>query len=230
MAKTEFVYAMVDGQSVKMSVKEWKAMIEEKQKTRRGKKRFLKPSKKQTEKKEKKVISEMAEEVESLIKQFAVLKSVQVYKDHAYRSWGTIANTILSFKDIKTPMVDYCVRFNELNSIIEEVKMMAKGNEKAVYQYIQKMSWKLEDMVEDLQNMMTAIRESGVLSHYKDHEAINGKGRQLGLGTVVTKCQKAMPKINETIEVLKNIAEEGVSVEHYAEHVSFKAKKRLGLT
>lgn len=228
--KNEYVYVMIDGQSVKMAVKEWKAMIEEKQKARRGKKRFLKTTKKTKTKKEKKAISEMAEEVEKLIKEVTILKSVQVYKDHAYRSWGTIANTILGFRGIKIPMTDYCVKFNELNAIIEEVKVMAKGNEKAVYQYIEKMSWKLQDMIDDLKEMMSAIRESGVLTHYKDHECINGKGRQLGLGTVVKKCQKAMPKIEEIVETLKAIANEGVSVEHYAEHLSYTSRKRLGIS
>ena len=58
-----------------------------------------------------KEVSMMAEEVEKLIKPLSVLKSVQVYRNHAYRSWGTIANEILSYKGISKPMAMYCVRF-----------------------------------------------------------------------------------------------------------------------
>ena len=104
----------------RMTVKEWKERIIAKQKTRRGKKRFLDLKPKKTEKKEKE-ISLIASEIEKMLKPMITLKSVQVYKNHAYRSWGTIANEILAHKGISKPMAEYCVRIGELNKLIEDI-------------------------------------------------------------------------------------------------------------
>lgn len=175
---------------------------------------------------EKKEISLVAEEIGNLIKQVGVLKSVQVYRNHAYRSWGTIADEILAYRGIRKPMNVYCVRFGEMNTLIEEVEKMSKRNEKAAYQFVEKIAWKLDDMKTSLSEMMSAVNESEVCNRFKNHEAINGKGRQLGLGTIVKKCSKAMPKIEEIIERLKEIAYNGVDVMNYGSHMSFRTKKR----
>lgn len=212
----------------KMTIKAWKEMVAEKQKTRRGKKRFLKATKKKAmpKKKETTKISEMSKEIEKLITEISVLKSVEVYKHHAYRSWGTIANQILGFEEISTPMTSYCVNFNEFNKLVNEIKKIAEKNEKAVYQYVEKLAWKMEDMKQDIIAIMDAVKESGVCSQFKNHEAINGKGRQLGLGTVITKCYKAIPKIDDTIEHLKKTANEGIDILDYEKVLSFSERKR----
>lgn len=217
-------YIVVNGE--RMTIKEWKSMVAEKQKTRRGKKRFLDLSKPKKEKKEENGINVIAEEIEKLIKAMTVLKSVQVYKNHAYRSWGTIANEILMHKGISRPMSSYCVRFGEFNKLIEDIQGMSKNNEKDIFQYLDKAAWKLDDMKNDILSMINGVEESGVCERFKGHEAIYGEGRQLGLSTVVKKCLNGISDIEHIISTLKKYADEGVDPFSYGEHMSLKARAR----
>lgn len=210
----------------KMTVKEWKERIIAKQKTRRGKKRFLDLKPKKTEKKEKE-ISLIASEIEKMLKPMITLKSVQVYKNHAYRSWGTIANEILAHKGISKPMAEYCVRLGELNKLIEDIQEMAKKNEKSAYQYIEKMAWKLDDMKQDILNIINGVENSGVCERFKDHEAIYGEGRQLGLRTVVMKSLNTIGELEGVIARLKEIADNGVDPFKYGEHMTAKSRARV---
>jgi hypothetical protein len=221
---SENEYIVVDG--VKMTIKQWKAMVAEKQKERKGKKRFLKAEKKPKKEEKVKEIDAIALEIESMLKQMGTLKSVQVYRTHAYRSWGTIANEILSYHGIRKPMTAYCVKFGELYELLTEIQKMAKNNEKAAYQYVEKMAWKLDDMKLNITDMMKAVNESEVCIRFKNHEAINGKGRQLGLGTIVTKCYKTIGQIESTINDLKRIADNGTDPFHYRDHMSPRTRAR----
>lgn len=224
MAKvSENNYIIVDG--VKMTIKEWKISVAEKQKTRRGKKRFLDLKPKKTEKKEKE-ISLIAEQIEKMLKPMITLKSVQVYKNHAYRSWGTIANEILAHRAISKPMSEYCVKLGELNKLIEDIQEMAKKNEKAAYQYVEKIAWKLEDMKQNIIEIIKGVEASGVCERFKGHEAIYGKGRQLGLQTVVRKCLKTISEVEDVIGTLQKIADEGVDPFKYGEHMTPKQRAR----
>ena len=210
----------------RMTVKEWKERIIAKQKTRRGKKRFLDLKPKKTEKKEKE-ISLIASEIEKMLKPMITLKSVQVYKNHAYRSWGTIANEILAHKGISKPMAEYCVRLGELNKLIEDIQEMAKKNEKAAYQYVEKMAWKLDDMKQDILNIIKGVENSGVCERFKDHEAIYGEGRQLGLRTVVMKSLNTIGELEGVIARLKEIADNGVDPFKYGEHMTARSRARV---
>lgn len=200
---------------VKMKLSEYKAL-------RKSKETVKKPTKKNTVKE----ISAVAIEVENMLKQMSTLKSVQVYKNHAYRSWGTIANEILAYHGIRKPMAEYCVRFGELNTLLTDIQKMAKRNEKAAYQYVDKMAWKLDDMKTNIIDMMKAVEESEVCRRFKNHEAINGKGRQLGLGTIIDKCLNMIGQLENTIEELKKIADNGTDPFHYGEHMSPRTRAR----
>lgn len=201
-------------------------MTKEEYKSYRASKDNVPNKKKAKAKKQAKEISAVALEIENMLKQMGTLKSVQVYKNHAYRSWGTIANEILAYHGIRKPMAEYCVRFGELNCLLEEIQKMAKRNEKAAYQYVDKMAWKLDDMKTNIVDMMRAVNESEVCKRFEHHEAINGKGRQLGLGTIVNKCYGALSKIEETIKELKRIADEGTDPFAVGDHMSARTRAR----
>ena len=109
MAKvSEDSLIVVNGE--KMTIKAWKQMVAEKQKDRRGKKRFLKNDKPKKTEKQEKEISIVAEEIEKMMKPITALKSFSAYYDHAYRQWGTIANEILGHRKIRPHFVRYRVK------------------------------------------------------------------------------------------------------------------------
>lgn len=217
-------YIIVNGE--RKTIEQWKEEVKTKQKERRGKKRFLDLSKPKKQKKETKEIGVVAEEIEKLLKPIITLKSIQVYKNHAYRSWGKIANEIFSHKGISKAMSAYCVKFGELNKLVEDIQMMAKGNEKAAYQYVDKIAWKLDDMKRDIVEIIKATEESGVCERYKGHEAIYGEGRQLGLQTVITKSLATISEVEEVIATLQDIADKGTDPFSYGNHMSAKSRAR----
>lgn len=200
---------------VKMTLAEYKAS-----------KKVAKPKKKKAKPKEMGVV---ASEIEGMLKSMTALKSIQVYKNHAYRSWGTIANEILAYRGISKPMNLYCVKYRELMSLLEDVQKIAKRNESTVFQYIDKMAWKLDDMRININDMIKAINESGVCQRFKNHEAINGKGRQLGLGTITIKSLKTMQSIDNAIKRLKEIADNGIDAMEYESHLSFNQRVKMRL-
>ena len=217
-------YIIVNGE--RKTIEQWKEEVKTKQKERRGKKRFLDLSKPKKQKKETKEIGVVAEEIEKLLKPIITLKSIQVYKNHAYRSWGKIANEIFSHKGISKAMSAYCVKFGELNKLVEDIQTMAKGNEKAAYQYVDKIAWKLDDMKRDIVEIIKATEESGVCVRYKGHEAIYGEGRQLGLQTVITKSLATISEVEEVIATLQDIADKGTDPFSYGNHMSAKSRAR----
>jgi len=225
MAKTnENEYIIVNG--IKMTIKQWKGDVAAKQKERRGKKRFLDLSKPKKVKKEEKEISIVAEEINKLLKPITILKSMSSYYDHAYRMWGTIANEILQHRKIRPHFVFCRVKISELERLVDDIQNMAKGNEKAAYQYVEKVAWKIEDIKTHITDIMKGAAESGLLEAYKSHECINGKGRRLGLQTLANKSLKAISQLEDVIGTLQKVADEGTDPFKYGDHMSAKARAR----
>jgi hypothetical protein len=223
MAKeTDFI--IVNG--VKMTIGDWKKSVTEKQKERRGKKRFLKIEKPKKEVKETKEISAVAEEIENLLKPITTLKSLAAYYDHAYKQWGTIGKQILEHHKIRPHFVFYRAALRDLEKLLDDIQMMSKKNEKAAYQFVEKTAWKAEDIKTHINNIMSGAAESGLLEAYKTHECINGKGRRLGLRTLANKSLKSVSQLEDAIEALKKIADNGVDPMNYGEHMTARTRAR----
>ena len=223
MAK-ETDYIIVNG--VKMTIEDWKKSVIEKQKERRGKKRFLKIEKPKKEVKTKKEIVEVAEEIENLLKPITTLKSLAAYYDHAYKQWGTIGKQILEHHKIRPHFVFYRAALRDLEKLLDDIQMMSKKNEKAAYQFVEKTAWKAEDIKTHINNIMSGAAESGLLDAYKAHECINGKGRRLGLRTLANKSLKSVSQLEDAIEALKKIADNGVDPMNYGEHMTARTRAR----
>ena len=119
---------------VTMTMEDYKRQLKEQ-------KAATKKATKKRAKKTTKEVSEIAAEVEKIVKSLKVLKSLCAYYDHAYRQWGTIANEILKQREIRAPFVFYRTKIDEVEQIINDIEKCSKRNEKAVYQYIEKLSW-----------------------------------------------------------------------------------------
>ena len=113
-----------------------------------------------------------------------------------YRQWGTIANEILENRKIAPHFIKYRVNVTELDSIVSDVQKMTKRNEKAAYQYVEKITWKLEDIKEHITNLMKGAVDSGLMELYKNEECINGKGKDLD-------CRHWLAKHSRRLDNLK---------------------------
>lgn len=215
-------YIIVNG--VNMTEKEYKAYVKEiKAKNAPKKTKKAKPKASDVNTKE---INEVAMEINNMLKPITTLKSFSAYYDHAYRQWGTIGKQILEHRYIRPHFVFFRVALRELNDLVKEIQKLSKRNEKAAYQYVEKMTWKLDDIKTHLTNVMNGVKKSGYLEAYKNHEAINGNGRRLGLQTLAYKSMDAITQIEKVIKALKEIADNGVDVFNEGAHMSPRTRAR----
>lgn len=214
-------YIEING--VKMTEKEYKEFRSQKlaEKAKKVKKPKRKPKDINTRE-----ISAVALQIEKMLKPLTTLKSFSAYYDHAYRQWGTIARDILNLREIRPHFVFYRVKVRELEVLLGDIQKMAKRNERAAYQYVEKMAWKLDDIKTDINNISKGVNTSGVIQQHRNHECINGTGRRLGLATLMGRTFKAISEIEDVIGTLQKIADNGVDVMNEGAHMSPRARAR----
>lgn len=207
---------------VRMTLNEYK------KRQRAAKAKDKKPGQRQPRKEEDmREIVCVSDTIVRMLRPITALKSFSAYYDNAYKQWGTISNDILGNRKIRPHFVHYRAAMRELDTLITEVQKCAKRNEKAAYQFVERISWKLEDISELIGKIMKGAHDSGVLEIYGNHEAINGKGRRLGLQTLVGKAHKAIQQLKEITDECRKIADEGVEAFDEIAHLSLRSRSRL---
>ena len=201
---------------VSMTLGEYKKQLQEK--------RGVKPTKRAKRVNE---VSEVSKEIEAIVKQITILKSLSAYWDNGYRQWGNIAKEILNLRYIRPHFVHYRLKVSELQVLMAEIEKLSKRSETSVYQYVEKLSWKLDDIKTDITNIMQGVDRCGVLSQFKGHECINGNGRRLGLNVLMRKASKALSEIETAVKTLEDIAKDGADIMTLQERLSPKAYRRL---
>ena len=188
--------------NVKMSVKEFKAM----QKANAKKK---KTSKKVTS------ITILPSEIKTMMQNVKVLKSLVACHTHGYRQWGTIATLLMGLREIKSPFNNLVINTKQAIRLIEKINKIAKENDKDVFQYVKKLSWKLDDVKNELDELVKGINSSGVCHQFGKHECINGTGKRLGLRILTQRSYKTITELGYICAKLDNIEKQGMDIFEY---------------
>lgn len=193
---------MVGG--VKMTVKEFKEKYQKKNSKPRKKAR------RHTS------VTILPSELKEMAKGLRTLKSFVAYYEHGYRQWGNITKLIVSdINGIKTPFLRVVVDTKQATNLLSDIKEMAKKNDNDVFQFVRKLSWKLDDVKNGLDKLTTAISRSGVLDRFGSHECINGTGRRLGLQTLMSRTYGTLKNLNAICVSLEMISDNGADVSEY---------------
>ena len=112
-----------------------------------------------------------------------------------------------------------------MEQTINEITDIAKRNQKAVFAFVRKLSWQLEDTKEHMQKLYNGVTSSGVIEAFGNHEAINGEGRRLGLRILMIRTFKAVQDLENVIKRLQTIADTGVDIVDIQDHLSTRAVK-----
>lgn len=211
-------YVVIGGK--KMTMKEYRKYKKEKDaiiqsKLSKKKQREINKAKREAKKKRETEVTMLPGIVKNIVKNAGPIKSLAAYYDNAYRQWGTIANLILELPEIDEPFRLFRVDAYQIVDAIKEISEVAKGNEKAVFHYVQKLSWKLDNARGKMKILYNGVVSSGVLDQFKDKECINGEGRRLGLRILMTRTFKSLDNIEKAIGELNNIAKEGLGAFEY---------------
>ena len=228
--ENKVTYIVVGGK--KMTKQEWKKYKKEQDaiiqsKLTKKKQREIQRAKREAKKKRETEITILPEIIKGIVKSAGPIKSLCSYYDNAYRMWGTIANTILKQPEIEAPFILFRSDAYELNRLISEISDIAKGNEKAVFAYIQKLSWTLDNARNKMKSLYSGVIASGVLEQFKNKECINGEGRRLGLNILMTRTFKSMDAMEKAIAELGRIAHNGLSPEEYRTDVLERAYRTI---
>lgn len=163
-------------------------------------------------------------DIKALMKNVKVLKSITAYYHHGYRQWGRIAKSIITAPTIASPFLNVVLRTKEVNDKIAEIETIGKKGEKAVFQYVEKLQYLLDDLQKHLDDLLFSITKSGVLSSaIQQHECISGEGRRLGLRILVQRGDKAISEIGRIIATLGEITRNGVDPMHYTQNGKLSA-------
>jgi len=184
-----------------------------------------KQPKKRKAKKRETEITILPAEIKTMLKCAKVMKSLSAYYDHGYRQWGRICRDIINLKEISPHFVLYRSKATEVEQTINDIADIAKRNQKAVFAFVRKLSWQLEDTKEHMQKLYKGATSSGVIEAFGNHEAINGEGRRLGLRILMIRTFKAVQDLENVIKRLQAIADTGVDVFDIHNHLSDRAVK-----
>lgn len=211
-------YIVINGQ--RMTMDEYKKY--KKQKTKelqaklsKKKQREIARAKREKKKKRETEITILPGTIKSIVRNAGPIKSLSAYYDNAYRQWGTIASMILNLPEIERPFVLFRADATDIVKTIGEISEIAKGNEKAVFSYVQKLSWKLDNIRTKMKMLYSGVVNSGVLERFDDKECINGTGRRLGLRILMSRTFDSIDAIDEAIKELNSIAKNGLDISEY---------------
>lgn len=165
-------------------------------------------------------------EISVLMKGAKVMRSLSAYYDWSYKQWGRIAKTIIHCNEIDPHFLHYRINAREANAIIEDIKNIGKKGEKDVYQYIQKLSYKMDDIRANLAALYNGVKDSGVCKQFRHHEAINGNGKRLGLQILMDRVFDALGEIDSIIDRLNKLSE-GVDILSIEDTMTLKDINRL---
>lgn len=188
MGASDFV--LVNG--VKMTTKEYKEMM----KAKLGITNKPKPKRR---KKQETEIRILGSDIRYMVKSVKLINSLSAYYDNAYRQWGVIGRDLVNHRDIRPHFVLYRMKAREITNKLNDITDMAKRNSKAIYQEIENLSYKLDDIKQIIDNLSSGIVKSGLMDLYKDKEFICGAGRRLGIQTLVSRSCMAIKQINDVI-------------------------------
>jgi hypothetical protein len=167
---------------------------------REYKKQSRKAQKAKKQAKEISAIRLLPQEINYLMKQVKVIKSLGAYYDNGYKQWGVkCRDFVIKHQDIEKHFLNFYMRSKELFALSNEIEKISKANDKAVFQYVQKFTWKLQDLQLIMENLCKGVSKSGVMEHFKDYEFINGQNRRLGLKVLIKRSSKAIDELYQII-------------------------------
>lgn len=190
-----------------MAQKEYKRMLRAKG--------VIKPKKKV--KKEVTDIQLQTLDIRGLMNGVRTLKSFDAYYHNGYRQWGRIAKDVIhNNSEISRPFVQYVAKFDEIEAIMNEVEKVGLRSEKAVYQLMETLSYRLDDMVQILTDLSSAISRNNILYLYGEHKFVNETGRRLGLRELMSRVCHTIIDMQKIIDKCCDYSKQGINIFDYS--------------
>lgn len=186
---------IVNGQAV--SLKEYKKSM-----------RAKNPQKKSSKKKQTSEIKILPKDIHAMMNKVRLIKSLNAYYDNGYRQWGNICKRILNLKEIRVPFVAFRVKARDLDRITADINELSKKNSKAVYDFVRRLSYLLEDISDCIKELGEAVSKCDLINLHSEHECINGHGRRLGLKVLISRTYSSTQELKKIVSDLQYYADQ----------------------
>ena len=161
-----------------------------------------------------------ADEIKRMLKSVRTMKSFNSYYKNGYRQWGTAFNDIVKNNYLDKHFVRYAVKYREIDNLVKEINEIASKSEKAVYQKLEQLSWKIDDIIAIIDSLTKEVSKQNVCQRYKDEKCIFERGRRLGLRVILSRTFKAICDLQTISFKCKDISKSGVNPFEYSDKVS----------
>lgn len=131
-------------------------------------------------------------EVKELVKGVKLLSSLKAYHRNGYRQWGNIHTQIVGLNGIRQPFSQFNAKYWEIKDIMTKIENVGGKSEKAVYQYMEKLGYLLDDMIEIIKELSLGISRNDVCQVFKNEKAIFENGRRLGLKELMSRVCRTL--------------------------------------
>lgn len=193
----EAIYITVNG--VPMTLKQYRAY-----KASKSPKKVIR--KRKTFVTDKDIIKDISSEINALYKRVKVIESLKCFYNNGYRQWGTSFNFVVNIKDIRTPLVKFIMVAKEVTPMLQEIEMLSKKGSKSVFQIIENLAYKLDDVKISLKNLCDGVNKSEVVYGLSNRPCIYEKDRRLGLSILMARSHSALTEMDEIISRLKEMS------------------------
>lgn len=158
--------------------------------------------------------SQMYDKVQKLIKSAAPLESLYTFKEHSYRSYGTIANEMM--QPFEKEYVQFSILYRKMRQTMHKIELYGKNDEYQTYNEALKLADQIQEMQIALVSLCDAVksRKKEYKQKYGDTAAYNGRiskdnpNNKRELGFVDQLFSKSPAVISNTITNLYNAAKE----------------------
>ena len=173
-------YIVVNG--ISYTQKEYKKMLRDKG--------VIKPKKKA--KKQTTDIQYDAMDIKALVNGVKLLKSLKAWHTNGYRQWGTIHKTIVGLNGIRQSFSKYNAKYWEIKSVMDEINKVGSKSEKAVYQYMEKLSYLFDDMIDIIKELSSNISRNNICQTFANEKAIYENEKRLGLKELMSRVSRTL--------------------------------------
>lgn len=140
---------------------------------------------------------EVAEYVKSQLKYMKNVKSVFIWKEQGYKSFGTIASELVGMEPLRTPYNNFSSKYRKTLDKWNNVVKYSRRHSKEAYNCLLEFLWAYEDTIGALCNLIEKIEQWGLHRNpYTKQNCFISDGKKLGLREVIKRAYNATVQWN----------------------------------
>ena len=183
------------------------------------KKQLREQGKIKTKKRVKKELTDIqldSKDIVKLVEGVRLLKSFKAYRDNGYRQWGCKCRDVINMRGIREPFLQLSCKYWEIRELVNKIEEVGcKCNEKAVFDYMETLGYRLDDMIQILLNLSKAISDNQICYRFKDEKFIYENDKRLGLRELMSRVCRSVIDMQNIIITCDAYQKKGIDAFDY---------------